>query len=102
MTVKRSANLKVAWLLPTRRTNNHYARQPYRDAFKPLSQRLNVPAMSAKAAGDEPLRPGIVRRHEHGMGDAEFDQIAQQHKSGEVGNACSLLLALQWRSYGRA
>jgi hypothetical protein len=29
--------------------------------------------MSAKAAGDEPLRPGIVRRHKHGMSGAEFD-----------------------------
>jgi hypothetical protein len=34
--------------------------------------------MSAKAAGDEPLRPGIVRRNIHGMSGAEFDQIAQQ------------------------
>ena len=57
--------------------------------------------MSAKAAGDEPLRPGIVRRNKHGMCDVEFDQIAQQHKSGEIGDACSLLrlcvtMAIVW------
>src|SRR6476661_1333192 len=46
---------------------------------------------SAEAAGDVVLGAPVARRREHVGSRTEFDQLAEIHERGEVGNAGGLL-----------